>query len=129
MDNIVLVGIIVLGVILAIIAMVLILKKPKETNNVTKVEVEDDYLDFEDLMAIAKNPNTTSDRLLYILEYFNNNYIIDDQNEQKYLVFLSRVLTHNNVNKDVFQCFHNEVKSKNVRYKNDLDIIESKALG
>jgi hypothetical protein len=129
MDNIVLVGIIVLGVILAIIAMVLILKKPKETNNVTKVEVEDDYLDFEDLMAIAKNPNTTSDRLLYILEYFNNNYIIDDQNEQKYLVFLSRVLTHNNVNKDVFQYFHNEVKSKNVRYKNDLDIIESKALG
>ena len=129
MNILVLVGIIVIAIILVITAFVVIAKKPKKTTSHKKVIQTEDKLDFEDLMAIVKNPNSTSDKLLFALEEFNKNFVIDEKNEQKYLVFLSRVLTHKNVNKDVFQYFHKEIKSKNVRFKKELDVIERKALG
>ena len=129
MNTWILIGIILIGLILAIIAFVIIAKKPKQKKVIKKAVQIEDKLDFEDLMAIVKNPNSTSDKLLFALEEFNKNFIIDENNEQKYLVFLSRALTHRNVNKDIFQYFHKEIKSKNVRFKKDLDVIERKALG
>ena len=129
MNILVLVGIIVIAIILVITAFVVIAKKPKKTISHKKVIQTEDKLDFEDLMAIVKNPNSTSEKLLFALEEFNKNFVIDDENEQKYLVFFSRALTHKNVNKDVFQYFHKEIKSKNLKYKKDLEIIEKKALG
>ena len=129
MNILVLVGIIVIAIILVITAFVVIAKKPKKTISHKKVIQTEDKLDFEDLMAIVKNPNSTTEKLLFALEEFNKNFVIDKKNEQKYLVFLSRVLTHKNVNKDVFQYYHKEIKSKNVRFKKELDLIERKALG
>jgi len=128
MNILVLVGIIVIAIVLVITAFVVIAKKPKKTTFHKKVIQTEDKLDFEDLMAIVKNPNSTSDKILFALEEFNKDFIIDDENEQKYLIFLSRALTHKNVTKDIFQYFHKEIKSKNVRFKKELDIIEKKAL-
>jgi len=129
MNILVLVGIIVIAIILVITVFVVIAKKPKKTTFHKKVIQTEDKLDFEDLMAIVKNPNSTSEKLLFALEEFNKNFVIDEKNEQKYLIFLSRALTHKNVNKNVFQYFHKEIKSKNVRFKKELDLIERKALG
>jgi len=128
MNILVLIGIIVIAIVLVITAFIVIAKKPKKTISPKKTIQTEDKLDFEDLMAIVKNPNSTSEKILFALEEFNKNFIIDDENEQKYLIFLSRALTHKNVNKDIFQYFHKEIKSKNPRFKNDLDIIEKKAL-
>jgi len=129
MNILVLVGIIVIAIILVITAFVVIAKKPKKTISHKKVIQTEDKLDFEDLMAIVKNPNSTTDKLLFALEEFNKNFVIDEKNKQKYLIFLSRALTHKNVNRDIFQYFHKEIKSKNVRFKKELDLIERKALG
>ena len=128
MNILVLIGIIIIGLILVITAFIVLTKKSKPQKVKQTQQIEDDKLDFEDLMAIVKNPNSTSDEILFALEEFNKNFIIDDENEQKYLIFLSRALTHKNVNKDIFQYFHKEIKSKNPRFKKDLDIIEKKAL-
>ena len=128
MNILVLIGIIIIGLILVITAFIVLTKKSKPQKVKQTQQIEDDKLDFEDLMAIVKNPNSTSDKILFALEEFNKNFIIDDENEQKYLIFLSRALTHKNVNKDIFQYFHKEIKSKNPRFKKDLDIIEKKAL-
>jgi len=129
MNILVLVGIIVIAIILVITAFVVIAKKPKKTTSHKKVIQTEDKLDFEDLMAIVKNPNSTTEKLLFALEEFNKNFVIDEKNKQKYLIFLSRALTHKNVNRDIFQYFHKEIKSKNVRFKKELDLIERKALG
>ena len=123
----ILIGIIFLAIILVIIAIVIIAKKPKPTKVIKTKKVE--TVDFEDLMAIVKNPKTSSDKLLETLQKFNENYSISDENEQKYIIFLSRVLTHKNVNKDIFQYFHKDVKSKNKNHNKELEIIERKALG
>jgi len=128
MNILVLIGIIIIGLILVITAFIVLTKKSKPQKVKQTQQIKDDKLDFEDLMAIVKNPNSTSDKILFALEEFNKNFIIDDENEQKYLIFLSRALTHKNVNKDIFQYFHKEIKSKNPRFKKDLDIIEKKAL-
>jgi len=128
MNPIILVAIIASGIVLAIIALFVVLKTNKKTTPKV-VKTENDFIDFDDLMAIVKNPNTSSDKLLEVLKKFNENFVIDEKNEQKYLIFFSRILTHNNVNKDIFQYFHKEIKVKNLEYKKDLDVIEKKALG
>jgi len=127
MNLMILLGIIVVAIILVITAFVVITKKPKK-KTVKKVEEREDF-DFEDLMAIVKNSETSSEKLLDTIQKFNDNFSIDDKNEQKYMVFLSRCLTHKNVTKDVFQYFHKELKAKNTHYKKDLEVIEKKALG
>jgi hypothetical protein len=124
-------GIIIFGVIITIIALIIILKKSskKEVVEVKHKQPEMDEFYFDDLMAIAKNPNTKSNDLLNALIYFNENFVIDDTNSKEYLIFLSRVLTHPNKSKNIFQYFHNEVKPKNKSFKNELESIEMKALG
>ena len=129
MNILVLVGIIVIAIILVITAFVVIAKKPKPKKIKQTQQIKDDKLDFEDLMAIVKNPNSPTEKILFALEEFNKNFKIDEKNAQKYIIFLSRVLTHKNVTKDIFQYFHKEIKSKNMDYKKELDIIEKKALG
>jgi len=129
MNILILVGIIVIAIILVITAFVVIAKKPKPKKIKQTQQIKDDKLDFEDLMAIVKNPNSPTEKILFALEEFNKNFKIDEKNAQKYIIFLSRVLTHKNVTKDIFQYFHKEIKSKNMDYKKELDIIEKKALG
>jgi hypothetical protein len=80
-------------------------------------------------MDIVKNPDSSSQDILNVLELFNKNFTIDDKNGQKEIIFLSRALTHRNVNKDIFSYFHKEIKTKNPKYKRELELIERKALG
>ena len=125
----ILIAVIVLASILTITAFFVIIKKNKKPVKKVKKQIEEDVIEFDDLMAIVKNPNSTSKDILNALELFNQNYTIDESNAQKYFIFLSRCLTHKNVNKDIFRYFHNEVKKKNLKYKKELDSIEKKALG
>ena len=128
----ILVAVIVLALILTITAFIVIIKKSKKPVKVdkkTEIQQDNENIEFDDLMAIVKNPNSTSKDILNALELFNQNYTIDEANGQKYFIFLSRCLTHKNVNKDVFRYFHNEVKKKNLKYKNELESMERKALG
>ena len=122
-----LIAILVISLILGVIAVLIISKKPKKSTKSVKKVVED-ILDFEDLVAVLKNGETSSEKLLDTLKTFNENFTIDENNAQKYLVFLSRVLTHKNKNKDIFNYFHKEVKGKNLKFKKELESIEMKAL-
>jgi len=133
MSKNVILGIVIFGVIITIIALIIILKKSSKEEVVqskaTPKTDKTDEFDFDDLMAIVKNPNTKSNDLLNTLIYFNENFDIDEENSKKYLMFLSRVLTHPNKSKNIFQYYHNEVKPKNGHFKNELENIEMKALG
>jgi len=130
MNLIILLSIAIIAIILVIVAVLIIIKKPQpKTQSKKSAPVTKNYIDFDDLMDIVKNPNTSSEKLLETLKIFNNNFVIDSENEQKYLIFLSRILTHKNVSKDVFQYFHKDLKSKNKNYKIELEAIERKALG
>jgi len=122
-----LIAILVISLILGVIAVLIISKKPKKSTKSVK-KVDEDILDFEDLVAVLKNGETSSEKLLDTLKTFNENFTIDEDNAQKYLVFLSRVLTHKNKNKDIFNYFHKEVKGKNLKFKKELESIEMKAL-
>jgi len=126
----ILVGIISISLILVIIAFIIITKKSKnQKTSIKKTTTPIKKLDFEDLMLIAKNPKTSSDKLLETLKLFNKNFIIENKNEQKYFVFFSRILSHKNVNKEIFRYFHKEIKNNNLNYKRELEIIEKKILG
>ena len=126
----ILIGIISVSLILVIIAFIIITKKSKnQKTSIKKTTTPIKKLDFEDLMLIAKNPKTSSDKLLETLKLFNKNFIIENKNEQKYFVFFSRILSHKNVNKEIFRYFHKEIKNNNLNYKRELEIIEKKILG
>jgi hypothetical protein len=124
--------IIVLGLIIGIIAFVILSKssKTKKTKKrVIKEESENTTIELDELMDIVKNPDSSSQDILNVLELFNKNFTIDETNGQKEIIFLSRALTHRNVNKDIFNYFHKEIKTKNPKYKKELELIERKALG
>jgi len=131
MSPIILVSIIAIGLILAIIAIILILKatskQPTTSNNSTTSEKKG--FDFDELMKVVQNPNTTTNELLEVLKLFNQYFRLDEENANSYLIFLSKCLTHKNVNAKVFSFFHNEIKSNNPKYKTELETIEMKALG
>ena len=127
---------IVIGVILAIIAIIVVLKKSKSqpvvvtttTKKTTKSQKKDEF-DFDELMKIAQNPKTTTKELIEVLNIFNTYFRMDDKTAQQYIVFLSKCLTHENSNKDVFQFFHNNIKPKNTQFKTELEKMELNALG
>jgi phosphate/sulfate permease len=126
---IILISIIVIAVILTIIAIIFVLKSKKKVVKETKTTSKsDDFIFFDDLIKVVNNQNSTKKDLLDVLKIFNENFQIDDVNAQKYLIFLSKTLTHTNVDKDIFQYFHSNIKSKNPKYKKELDTIELKAL-
>ena len=124
-NTIILVVVISAAIILTIIALIIVLKKPKPKSITTKEE----FVFFDDLMQIVKNPNSTKDDLLESLKLFNEYFHIDEVNAQKYLIFLSKALTHPNVDKDIFAYFHKYIKTKNPKFKKELETIELKALG
>ena len=130
MSPIILVSIIAIGLILAIIAIILILKatskQPTTSNNSTTSEKKG--FDFDELMKVVQNPNTTTNELLEVLKLFNQYFRLDEENANSYLIFLSKCLKHKNVNAKVFSFFHNEIKSNNPKYKTELETIEMKAL-
>jgi len=122
--------IVVAGIIITTIGLILILKsnKPKEISKI-KTEPKEDNFEIDDLMDIVKNPNSTSNDIMNALMYFDENFVIDDANTRQALLFFSRALTHKNKTKNMFQFFHKEIKSKNPRFKNELESLEKKALG
>jgi len=125
--------IIILGLIIGIIAFIIVSKSsnkkriPKKT--IKKEIVKNDDIELDELMQIVKNPSTTSQDILNVMQLFNQHFTIDEENGQQEIIFLSRALTHKNVNKDIFNYFHKKIKSKNPKYRKELDLIERKALG
>jgi hypothetical protein len=131
MNPILIISIIAIGFFLAIIGLIVVLKKSsKKSISVKKTskKTEIKNFDLDDLMDIVKNPNTPSSGVLDALIYFNKNFSIDEDNNKKCFLFLSRALTHPNKNKNIFQYFHKEIKPKNKHYKNELESIEHRAL-
>jgi hypothetical protein len=129
MNSILILSIVIIGAILSIIGVIIAIKLSKKPPKTIKKTKENKYkFDFEDLMEIVKNPNTPSNGVLDALIYFNENFKINEKNRKKCFVFLSRVLTHPNRSKNVFQYFHKEVKKKNPKFRNELESIERKAL-
>jgi len=110
-----------MAIILLLIAFFLLLKKSKKKDNKKQLELKD-------LLLIAQNQNSTSDDILLSLKLFNENFFIDDNKEMSF-EFFNYILNHKNINKEVFQFFHKEIKTKNKNYQKDLDVIERKALG
>ena len=129
MSPIIILLIVVAGIIITTIGLILILKsKPKEISKI-KTAPKEDNLELDDLMDIVKNQNSTSNDIINAMIYFNENFVIDDANSRQALLFFSRALTHKNKSKNMFQYFHKEIKSKNPRFRNELESIEKKALG
>jgi len=130
MSPIILAIIILLGIILAIIAFIVILKSSnKATSKPIKSEKVEDDFGLDALMDVVKNPNSSSNDVMNALIYFNENFNIDDKNDRQALLFFSRALTHPNKSKNIFQYFHREIKPKNLQFINELESIEKKALG
>jgi len=130
MTPILIISIVIIGFIIVIIGLIIALKKSpqKETVTIRKAKLKNDKFDLDDLMDIVKNASTSSSGVLDALIYFNENFKIDEKNSKKCFLFLSRVLTHPNKNKNIFQYFHNKVKPKNINFKNILESIERTAL-
>jgi predicted permease len=130
MNSILILSIVIIGAILSIIGVMIAIKKSskKNTKTIKKSKENGNKFDFEDLMDIVKNPNTPSDGVLDALIYFNENFKINEENRKKCFVFLSRVLTHPNRSKNIFQYFHKKVKTKNPEFKKQLENMERKAL-
>jgi len=120
--------IIVLGIILTIIAFVVVMKHSKKPSVATK-QAKKDGFDFNELIKMVSNPNLSSKELLEALQLFNAYFRIDDANLKQYFSFLEKCLKHKNVNKEVFQYFHNEIKDNNPLYKDALDALELKSMG
>jgi hypothetical protein len=134
MSPVLIISIIAIGFVLAIIGLIVALKKSskktpsKQISKKTEVKKDEKKFDLDDLMDIVKNPNTPSSGVLDALIYFNEDFSIDEKNSKKCFLFLSRALTHPNKNKNIFQYFHKEIKPKNKQFKSELETIESKAL-
>ena len=130
MTPILIISIVIIGFIVVIIGLIIVLKKSpqKETVTIQKAKLKNDKFDLDDLMDIVKNAGTSSSEVLDALIYFNENFKIDKKNSKKCFLFLSRALTHPNKNKNIFQYFHNEIKPKNINFKNTLESIEKTAL-
>jgi hypothetical protein len=120
------IAILVIATILAVIAVFLFIKKPKQTS---KVIPQSKQVSLEDLMDIVKNPNSTKDDILKALKLFNNYFVIDAKDSHRYFIFLIKALTHKNVDKEIFNYFHNEIKKRNQKFKRELELLEMKALG
>jgi len=116
------------ALILLLLIIFLIFKLFNKTDKkVIKHQTKTEILDFEDLLEVVKNPNSDSKKLLETLIYFNENFEIKD--EDKYFIFLSRILTHPNRDKNLFQYFHKFIKPRYKEFKEKLNLIEEKALG
>ena len=132
MKPLIIAGVILIGLILAIIAIIVVLKSSKKNQKIStnvKQNESKKEIDFQELIKIVSNKNTSSNDVLNALILFNKYFRIDDKHAHDYLIFLSKCLTHKNVNKSIFQYYHNEVKKNNEKYKTELDAIEMKALG
>jgi len=128
MSNTIILAIILsVAIILTIIALIVVLKKQKKPIK-SSIPKKDNVIFFDDLVAVANNKNSTKKDLLDVLKIFNENFYLSQDTAQQYLIFLSKVLTHQNVDKDIFTYFHTNIKPKNPKYKKELETIELKAL-
>ena len=130
---ILLIGIALLAIILLIIAIVLI-KKSNKNKPLSPKKREKEMsppippIQFEELMAIVKDKNSTSKELLNALKLFSKHFKIDEKKAKHYFIFFSRLLSHRNVNKEIFDYYHKKIKKENKKFIKELDRIESTIL-
>ncbi|WP_457559981.1 hypothetical protein [Caminibacter sp.] len=115
-----LVGITLFGLLL----IYLISKLNKPASNENK---PDKKLTINDLIKIAKNPNSTQKDLLFALMAFNENFSVESNKNRSFELF-KLVLNHKNRNKALFDYFHGNILPKNLKFKNELDKLEKEAL-
>ncbi len=82
---------------------------------------------IDDLLKIANNQKSTTKDLIFALNYFLNNFKVNN-NEKKSFEFFKRILNHKNRSKEIFDIFHGKILPANLEYKNELDQLEKKAL-
>ena len=82
---------------------------------------------IDDLLKIANNQKSTTKDLIFALNYFLNNFKVNN-NEKKSFEFFKKILNHKNRSKEIFDIFHRKILPANLEYKNELDQLEKKAL-
>jgi uncharacterized membrane protein YvbJ len=118
----------VFAIILVVIAIVII-KAPKPEKQVEKVEAKKDNSDdFERLLQIVKNRDSSSQEIKKALIDFNDNHIITEENLKDSMVFLTYLLNHKNRSKELFDIVHKELKVTNRKFAEDITKIELKCL-
>jgi hypothetical protein len=121
----ILIGVGVFAVLLVIIAIILI-KTPKNKEVPKKVVKE--ITEFDELMNIVKNSQSSSSELKKALIKFNDDFRIDENNLKSSIVFLTHLLSHNNRSKELFDIVHKELKLTNRKYADDISKVELKCL-
>lgn len=126
---ILLIGIALLAIILLIIAIVLI-KNQASSPKKRKEEIlsPTPSIQFEELMAIVKDKNSNSKELLNALKLFSKHFKIDEKKAKRYFTFFTHLLSHKNVNKEIFDYYHKKIKKENKKFIKELDRIESTIL-
>ncbi len=112
------------GVIVFSVLMIFWLAKKQKKKKKNSVKKE---LSIDDLIRIASNPKSTQADLLSALMLYNDKFNVSDDKD-KALKFFQKILNHKNRNKVHFDYFHGKVLPKNLKYKNELDELEKKAL-
>jgi hypothetical protein len=98
-------------------------KKDKENNK--KESPKEVTLD--DLLKIANNPKSTTADLLSALMLYNDRFNVAE-NKEKSMLFFEKVLNHKHRHKKLFDYFHGSILPKNIKFKDELDELEKKAL-
>ena len=106
------------------IFLIFILSKNKKNKQFQNNKKE---LTIDDLLNIAKNQKSTLKDLIFILEYFLNNFKVKN-NEKKSFELFKKVLNHKNRSKILFDIYHGKLLPSNLEYKDRLDKIEKEAL-
>lgn len=100
-------------------------RKPKKSKKQQKIS--HNKVTIESLLKIANNPNSNSKDLLSALMLYNENFKVEDD-VKKSIEFFKKVLNHRSRKKAFFDYFHGNILPKNLKFKNELDKIERKAL-
>ncbi len=105
---------------ISLIFILVIKNRPKKQ----KIKKE---ITIDDLLKIANNQKSTTKDLIFALNYFLNNFKVNN-NEKKSFEFFKKILNHKNRSKEIFDIFHGKILPANLEYKNELDQLEKKAL-
>ena len=117
--------------IILVAVVIIIIKTPKNKKTIQTFQTKETIAEvdnFDELMEIAQNPNSTSKELKKALMSFNDNYPINDENLKESMIFLTYLLRHKNRNKELFDIIHKEVKVSNKKFKDEISKVEMKCL-
>ena len=110
--------------VFCVIMIIYFAKKAKKSENRQNIKKE---LTLDDLLKIAKSSKSKAADLMTALMLFNEKFTVE-QNKEKSLQLFEKILNHDNRHKKLFDYFHGSILPKNIKFKNELDELEKKAL-